>query len=51
MLDGNQSDRVCTTRVAKARLYEVRRPLYRVQPSNVQLIHLASSGAFSLNEA
>lgn len=51
VLGGNQSDRVCITRVAKARLYAARRPLYRVQPANVQPNHLASSGALSLNEA
>jgi uncharacterized protein (TIGR02594 family) len=51
VLGGNQSDRVCITRVAKARLYAARRPLYRVQPANVRPIHLASSGALSLNEA
>jgi uncharacterized protein (TIGR02594 family) len=51
VLGGNQSDRVCITRVAKARLYAARRPLYRVQPANVRPIHLKSTGALSLNEA
>jgi uncharacterized protein (TIGR02594 family) len=51
VLGGNQSDRVCITRVAKARLYAARRPLYRVQPANVRAIHLESTGALSLNEA
>jgi uncharacterized protein (TIGR02594 family) len=51
VLGGNQSDRVCITRVAKARLYAVRRPLYRVQPANVRSIVLEASGALSLNEA
>jgi len=51
VLGGNQSDRVCITRVAKARLYAARRPLYRIQPANVRPIHLASSGTLSLNEA
>jgi uncharacterized protein (TIGR02594 family) len=51
VLGGNQSDRVCITRVAKARLYAARRPLYRVQPANVRPIHLEANGALSLNEA
>jgi uncharacterized protein (TIGR02594 family) len=51
VLGGNQSDRVCITRVAKSRLYAARRPLYRVQPANVRPIHLESTGALSLNEA
>jgi uncharacterized protein (TIGR02594 family) len=51
VLGGNQSDRVCITRVAKARLYAARRPLYRVQPANVRPIQLESTGALSLNEA
>jgi uncharacterized protein (TIGR02594 family) len=51
VLGGNQSDRVCITRVAKARLYAARRPLYRVQPANVRPVHLESTGALSLNEA
>lgn len=51
VLGGNQSDRVCITRIAKARLYAVRRPLYRAQPTNVRPIHLESTGAISLNEA
>jgi uncharacterized protein (TIGR02594 family) len=51
VLGGNQSDRVCITRIAKARLYTARRPLYRVQPANVRPIHLEATGALSLNEA
>jgi len=51
ILGGNQSDRVCITRVAKARLYAASRPLYRVQPANVRPIHLEATGALSLNEA
>lgn len=51
VLGGNQSDRVCITRVARARLYAARRPLYRVQPANVRPIHLEATGALSLNEA
>ena len=51
VLGGNQSDQVCITRVAKARLYAARRPLYRVQPDNVRPIHLEATGALSLSEA
>ncbi len=51
VLGGNQSDRVCITRIAKARLYAVRRPLYRVQPANVRRVVLASTGTLSTNEA
>ncbi|APF36710.1 hypothetical protein BOQ54_04715 [Chelatococcus daeguensis] len=51
VLGGNQSDRVCITRIAKARLYAARRPLYRVEPANVRPIHLEATGALSLNEA
>ncbi|MCB1501364.1 MAG: TIGR02594 family protein [Bauldia sp.] len=51
VLGGNQSDRVCITRVARSRLYAARRPLYRVQPDNVRPLHLEASGALSLNEA
>lgn len=51
VLGGNQSDRVCISRVARSRLYAARRPLYRVQPANVRPIRLESTGTLSLNEA
>lgn len=50
-LGGNQSDKVCITRIAKNRLYRARRPSYNVQPTNVRKVTLASSGAISRNEA
>jgi uncharacterized protein (TIGR02594 family) len=50
-LGGNQSDRVCITRILKSRLYAARRPLYRVKPANVRPIHLDAAGALSRNEA
>jgi uncharacterized protein (TIGR02594 family) len=50
VLGGNQSDRVCITRVSRSRLYAARRPLYRVQPGNVRPVHLEATGALSLNE-
>lgn len=51
VLGGNQSDRVCITRVARSRLYAARRPVYRIQPANVRPIHLEATRALSLNEA
>lgn len=50
-LGGNQSDRVCITRIAKSRLYRARRPDYSVQPANVRKVKLASTGKLSTNEA
>jgi len=50
VLGGNQSDKVCITRIAKARLYAARRPNYNVQPKNVRVIQLSSTGAVSVNE-
>lgn len=50
-LGGNQSDQVDITRIAKTRIYAIRRPIYQEQPANVRRIILASSGALSLNEA
>lgn len=50
-LGGNQSDKVCITRIAKSRLYKARRPFYTVQPANVRKVTLASTGKLSTNEA
>jgi uncharacterized protein (TIGR02594 family) len=50
-LGGNQSDSVCITRIAKARLFRARRPIYSVQPANVRRVILAASGKLSTNEA
>lgn len=50
-LGGNQSDKVCITRIAKSRLYRARRPIYAVQPANVRKVKLASTGKLSTNEA
>ncbi len=50
-LGGNQSDKVCITRIAKSRLYRARRPIYNLQPANVRKITLAASGKISSNEA
>lgn len=51
VLGGNQSDKVCITRIAKERLHRVRRPVYRVQPSTVRPYILSASGTLSVNEA
>jgi uncharacterized protein (TIGR02594 family) len=49
-LGGNQSDKVCITRIAKSRFYRARRPIYNVQPANVRKIVLAANGRLSTNE-
>lgn len=51
VLGGNQSDAVTITRIAKIRLYRVRRPVYKVMPSSVQPVVLAANGVLSRNEA
>lgn len=50
-LGGNQSDKVCITRIAKSRLYRARRPAYSTTPENVRTIVLAANGKLSTNEA
>lgn len=50
VLGGNQSDKVCITRIEKKRLYASRRPNYNVQPANVRSIKLSSTGSVSSNE-
>lgn len=49
-LGGNQSDKVCITRIAKSRLYTARRPLYNVQPKNVRVVKLSATGVVTTNE-
>jgi uncharacterized protein (TIGR02594 family) len=51
ILGGNQGDKVSIVRIAKARVSQVRRPPYILQPTNVRKIMLASSGKLSTNEA
>jgi uncharacterized protein (TIGR02594 family) len=51
VLGGNQSDKVCITRIARSRLHKARRPIYKVQPANVRKVELAASGKISSNEA
>lgn len=50
VLGGNQTNCVCITRLEKNRLYACRRPSYNVQPKNVRVIKLSSSGSISTNE-
>lgn len=52
VLGGNQSDKVCITRIAKARSIAQRRPIFKVgEPHNVRPIRLAGTGGLSRNEA
>ena len=51
VLGGNQSNKVCITRIAKDRCIAVRRPAYQVAPASVKPYFLASNGAVSTNEA
>jgi uncharacterized protein (TIGR02594 family) len=50
VLGGNQSDRVCIMRIARARLHAARRPLYRQRPATAKSCLLAAAGALSNNE-
>ena len=51
VLGGNQSDKVCITRIQKSRMIAARRPKYKTQPDSVRPYLLATSGAVSTNEA
>lgn len=52
VLGGNQSDKVCFTRILKSRCIAVRRPKWKVaQPAGVKKVQLAANGAVSKNEA
>lgn len=51
VLGGNQSDAVTITRIMKARLHAVRRPVYNQQPANVRKIMMSATGPVSRNEA
>lgn len=51
VLGGNQSDMVNVTRVEKARLLAVRRPVYRNMPATVKPYQLLPGGSISTNEA
>jgi uncharacterized protein (TIGR02594 family) len=52
VLGGNQGNEVSITKIAKPRLYAVRRPLYINQPASVKKIFLQPNGTpVSVNEA
>ncbi|WCT72383.1 TIGR02594 family protein [Sphingomonas naphthae] len=52
VLGGNQGDRVCILRIAKARLHAMRRPLYRAEPASVRPYRMGTTtAALSTNEA
>ena len=51
VLGGNQSDKVCITRIQKSRLYAIRRPIYTEQPQSVAKYYYDNSGELSTNEA
>lgn len=51
VLGGNQSNKVCITRVAKDRCIAVRRPIYNVQPASVKPYVVKAGGSLSSNEA
>ena len=51
VLGGNQSDKVCITRILKSRLYTARRPKYNNQPACVKKIILPPNGKLSVNES
>lgn len=50
VLGGNQSDKVCFTRIAKNRCIAVRSPVYTNRPATAKPYHLEASGALSTNE-
>jgi len=52
VLGGNQSDKVCVTRIAKNRLYRARRPAFKTAlPASARRYLVQGSGALSQNEA
>lgn len=51
VLGGNQSNKVCITRVLKSRCIAVRRPPYMTVPAAVKPYHLSAAGGISKNEA
>lgn len=52
VLGGNQSDKVCVTRIAKSRLFKARRPAFKTAlPPSVKRYHVSAKGKLSTNEA
>ncbi len=50
VLGGNQSNKVCITRIEKSRCIAKRRPPYGVTPTSVKVYRLAGNGSISKNE-
>lgn len=52
VLGGNQSDKVCITRILKNRIHAIRRPIYSVaQPESVKKYFYTNKGEASTDEA
>jgi uncharacterized protein (TIGR02594 family) len=51
VLGGNQSNKVCITRISKDRFLAARRPVYKSVPSSVKPYEALTGGALSTNEA
>lgn len=51
VLGGNQSNKVCITRVLKSRCLAVRRPVYNSMPASVKPYRVQGTGGLSKNEA
>lgn len=51
VLGGNQSDRVCITRIEKSRCIAVRRPPYITAPTSAKPFLLSAKGVVSKNES
>lgn len=52
VLGGNQGDKVCIAKIAKNRIFAIRRPIYSIaQPESVKQYFVSGEGAVSTNEA
>jgi len=51
VLGGNQSNKVCITRIQKDRCIAVRRPVYNKPPASVKPYLVKAEGGLSVNEA
>lgn len=50
VLGGNQSNKVCFTRILKSRCVAVRSPIYNIRPPSAKPYILAAAGSISKNE-
>lgn len=50
VLGGNQSDKVCITRIAKNRIFSINRPDYNILPASAKKYYYTDSGEVSENE-